>query len=155
MAASVAPSPGPVNATVAVSPVGIAYTWLAVRAVAVYSRVTPPNVKASFGTMVCFAVGVIAYTMLVTLTAIGLDVVATYVAPLEVTACVAPTGMDPAPKLHTNVACRLSVTIEPPSAPALVAATVTADESGNAYIAEASTCAVAVVRVETNVNTNA
>jgi hypothetical protein len=153
MAASVAPSPGPVNATVAVSPVGIAYTWLASSAVAVYSRVTPPNVRASFGAIVCFAVGVIAYTMLVTLTATGLDVVATYVAPLEVTACVAPTGMDPVPKLHANVACRLSVTIEPPSAPALV--TVTSAAVGNAYIADASTYAVAVVRVDTNVKANA
>lgn len=135
------------------TPVGIAYTRAVVSAaVAVYSRVTPPNVRASVGAMSCFAVGFIAYTMLVTLDAVGVAVVAAYVAPLEATECVAPTGTVAEPKLHTNVACRLSVTIEPPSAPALVTATVA--DAGNAYIALAATVADAVVRVETNVNVN-
>jgi hypothetical protein len=84
--------------------------------------------------------------------ATGLAVVAAYVAPLDATVCVAPTGTWLAPKLHTSVACLLSVTIDPVSGPALVASTVAAP--GNAYIADAATVAVAFVRVETNVNTN-
>ena len=61
MFASRAPIPFvPLKLTVAASPVGISYTWLAVSAVRVYVRVTPPNVKLSVGAMACFAVGVIA-----------------------------------------------------------------------------------------------
>lgn len=128
------------------------YTRAAMSAVAVYARVTPPNTTLSVGAMSCFAVGVIAYTMLVTLDAVGVAVVAAYVAPLDATVCVAPDGTVAVPKPHTNVACLPSVTTDPPSAPALVTATVA--DAGNSYIALAATVTDAFVRVETNVNVN-
>jgi hypothetical protein len=132
--------------------VGISNTWLAVSAVNVYVRVILPNVKLSVGTISCFAVGVIEYVRLVALVATGVAVVATYVAPLDATVCVAPTGTVAVPKLHTNEAALLIVTVDPPSVPVLVTATVVDARLGNAYISDAATVAVAFVRVAANVN---
>ena len=146
---------GPVKLTVAATSVGISYTWLASSAVTGYSRVTPPNVRPSVGAMICFAVGVIAYVRLVASDAIGDAVVCAYVAPVDVTACVAPTGATAPPKLHTSVACLLIVTTDPSSGPVLVTATVVDARLGNAYISDAATEAVTVVRVAANVNVSA
>jgi hypothetical protein len=108
--------------------VGISYTWLAVSAVSVYWRVIPPNVKLSVGTITCFAVGVIEYVRLVAL----VPLVATYVAPLDATACVAPTGTVAVPKRHTSEAALLIVTVDPPSVPVLVTFTIVVAGLGNA-----------------------
>ena len=157
MFASSAPIPFvPLKLTVDVTEVGISYTWLALSAATVYSRVTPPNVKVSFGAMACFAVGVIAYVRLdEALEAIGEAVVCTYVAPVDETECVAPTGATAPLKLHTSVACLLSVTVDPPKGPELATATVVDARLGNSYISDAETEAVTVVRVAANVSESA
>jgi hypothetical protein len=153
MVASCAPIPFvPLKLMVAATAVGISNTWLAVSAVSAYVRVILPNVKLRVGTMSCFAVGVIEYARLVALVATGVAVVATYVAPLDARACVAPTGTVAVPKLHTRVAALLIVTVDPVSGPVLVTATVVDAMLGNAYISDAATVAVALVRVAANVN---
>lgn len=137
----------PLKLTVAVRPVGISYTWLALSAATVYSRVTPPNVKLSVGAMACLAVGVIAYVRLVALVALE-----AYVAPLDETEYRAPGGIVAAPKLHTSVAGLFSVTVDPPNGPVLATATVVDARVGNSYSSDAETETVDFVRVAANRN---
>jgi hypothetical protein len=107
-----------VKLTVAVTPVGIVYTWLAVSAARAYGTAIPPNVTVTVAVIACFAVGTRAYTDEDTRAVNGDAVVSVAVAPVADTACVAPIGTALA-KVYVSALDRPSVTVDPPDAPPL------------------------------------